>query len=96
MRAVSRIGAPASVLMLMAFPSIEAAALRAFHRFMETANRSILLFLRNSGRKNRSHFSWDCSSKPARSIKSQDNTVALPAITAISRLHAYGLFAGRC
>ena len=34
---------------------------RAFHRFTETANRSMSLFLRNSGRKTASHFSWNCS-----------------------------------
>src|SRR5882762_6999547 len=34
---------------------------RAVHRFTETPNRSISLFLRNSGRKTVSHFSWNCS-----------------------------------
>ncbi|RWP85751.1 MAG: hypothetical protein EOR12_24350 [Mesorhizobium sp.] len=34
---------------------------RAVHRFTETATRSNSLFLRNSGRKSVSHFSWNCS-----------------------------------
>src|SRR5690606_5817712 len=38
---------------------------RSFHRFTETAKRSISLFLRNSGRKTASHFSWNCSICPA-------------------------------
>jgi ABC-type iron transport system FetAB ATPase subunit len=31
----------------------------AVHRFPETANRSILFVLRNSGTENHSHFSWN-------------------------------------
>jgi hypothetical protein len=34
---------------------------RAFHRFTETANRSISLFSRNSGWKTVSHLSWNYS-----------------------------------
>ncbi|RWE00459.1 MAG: hypothetical protein EOS40_15330 [Mesorhizobium sp.] len=35
---------------------------RAVHRFTETPNCSNYAFLRNSGRKTVSHFSWNCSS----------------------------------
>ena len=34
---------------------------RALSLFFESRKRSILLFLRNSGRKTASHFSWNCS-----------------------------------
>ncbi|TGV56931.1 hypothetical protein EN792_076005, partial [Mesorhizobium sp. M00.F.Ca.ET.149.01.1.1] len=34
---------------------------RAFQRFIESPNRSKYLFLRNSGRKTVTHFSWNCS-----------------------------------
>ncbi|RWA74278.1 MAG: hypothetical protein EOQ30_03925 [Mesorhizobium sp.] len=33
------------------------------HRFTETPDRFISLFLRSSGRKTASHFSWNCSSR---------------------------------
>jgi hypothetical protein len=36
---------------------------RAVQRFMESPNRSNSLFLRNSGRKTVTHFSWNCSSR---------------------------------
>ncbi|PTE11100.1 hypothetical protein C9427_07740 [Mesorhizobium helmanticense] len=36
---------------------------RAVHRFTETPNRSVSLFLRNSERKTVSHFSWNCSKR---------------------------------
>ncbi|TIS48042.1 MAG: hypothetical protein E5W96_20260 [Mesorhizobium sp.] len=34
---------------------------RAVHRFTETLNCSNYLFLRHSGRKTVTHFSWNCS-----------------------------------
>ncbi|TAX44242.1 hypothetical protein ELH99_32885 (plasmid) [Rhizobium leguminosarum] len=34
---------------------------RAVQLFTEAQNRSNFLFLRNSGRKTASHFSWNCS-----------------------------------
>ncbi|TIW42944.1 MAG: hypothetical protein E5V61_21885, partial [Mesorhizobium sp.] len=39
---------------------------RAVQRFLESPNRSKYLFLRNSGRKTVTHFSWNCSSVSAR------------------------------
>ncbi|RWA79417.1 MAG: hypothetical protein EOQ30_25525 [Mesorhizobium sp.] len=36
---------------------------RAVHRFTETPNCSNYLFLRNSGRKTVTHFSWNCSDR---------------------------------
>lgn len=46
-------------------PEPAPSAVRAFHSFMETANRSISLSLRNSERKTVSHFSWNCSRRIA-------------------------------
>ncbi|TIQ38457.1 MAG: hypothetical protein E5X48_00825 [Mesorhizobium sp.] len=40
------------------------ASARAVQRFTESPNRSKYLFLRNSGRKTVTHFSWNCSSRP--------------------------------
>ncbi|TJW87757.1 MAG: hypothetical protein E5V92_08260 [Mesorhizobium sp.] len=40
---------------------------RAFQRFIESPNRSKYLFLRNSGRKTGTHFSWNCSKAGCRS-----------------------------
>ncbi|TIU44104.1 MAG: hypothetical protein E5W30_20365, partial [Mesorhizobium sp.] len=34
---------------------------RAVQRFKESRNRSNFLFLRDSGRKTVTHFSWNCS-----------------------------------
>ncbi|TQO77047.1 hypothetical protein EXN69_13985 [Rhizobium rhizogenes] len=36
---------------------------RALQCFTESLKRSSLLFLRNSGRKTATHFSWSCSSR---------------------------------
>ncbi|WFU09589.1 hypothetical protein QA646_01585 [Rhizobium sp. CB3090] len=40
-------------------------SLERFQRFTESLSRSIPLFLRNSGRKAASHFSWNCSKELA-------------------------------
>ncbi|RUW35601.1 MAG: hypothetical protein EOS38_07770 [Mesorhizobium sp.] len=46
-------------------------ALRAVQLFTETPNCSKYLFLRNSGRKTVTHFSWNCSSDPRRSRRAK-------------------------
>ncbi|AZO74324.1 MAG: hypothetical protein E5V92_19990 [Mesorhizobium sp.] len=38
---------------------------RTLQRFTESPNRSKHLFLRSSGRKIVTHFSWNCSSSPS-------------------------------
>ncbi|TGP18128.1 hypothetical protein EN827_30045 [Mesorhizobium sp. M1D.F.Ca.ET.184.01.1.1] len=50
-------------------PSTADRPFRAFHRFIESPNRSKYLFLRNSERKTVTHFSWNCSRQTARKEK---------------------------